>query len=81
MSYHLRPIKLKGTLGETSKIAEELDELDEALEQGNRILALCELADLYGAVEAVAEKLGSNMDEVRAMANATRRAFESGSRK
>jgi hypothetical protein len=81
MSYHLREIKIRGTLGELSKLHEELDELTEALEQDNKILALCELADLYGAIEAFAENLGTNMKEIAQMAQATKRAFQSSSRK
>lgn len=33
MGYHLRPIETKGVFGETSKIREELEELEEALER------------------------------------------------
>jgi hypothetical protein len=81
MGYHKRDIIIKGVLGDTSKIKEELDELEEALEQDNKILALCELSDLYGAIEAVAERLGVNMEDVRRMAAATKRSFQSGERK
>jgi len=80
-SYHLRPIKVRGVYGSPSKIAEELDELAEALEQDNPILALCELADLYGAIEGVAETLGVAMVDVAKMAAGTRRAFEAGEHK
>lgn len=80
MGYHLRPIETEGVYGQTSKIREELEELEEAMEQDNRILALCELADLYGALEAVAEAIGTNMLELSQMAAATRRAFQDGSR-
>lgn len=79
--YHLRPISTQGTFGSTSKIREELEELEEAVEQGNPILALCELADLYGAIEGVAVQMGSNMDAVARMAEATKRAFLKGDRK
>lgn len=71
----------KGVLGEPSKIREELDELEDAVSQGNTILAHCELADLYGALEAVAEKYGLSMEQLQVMADATKRAFQSGSRK
>lgn len=81
MGYHKRAIVVKGTLGETSKIKEELDELEEALEQDNKILALCELSDLYGAMEAVAERLGVNMEDLKKMAAATKRSFQSGERR
>lgn len=81
MGYHLRPIIIEGVFGETSKIKEELDELEEALEQDNKILALVEIADLYGALEAVAEKLGVTMDDVKKMSAATKRSFLEGERK
>jgi phosphoribosyl-ATP pyrophosphohydrolase len=78
--YHLREIKTQGKFGEVSKIREELEELEEALQQPNRILAICELADLYGAIEAVADKLGVTMSDVATMAEATMRAFKTGER-
>lgn len=39
MGYHLQPIA-KGTLGQASKIQEELDELLDAERQNNKILAM-----------------------------------------
>ena len=81
MGYHIRKIETQGVYGETSKIQEELEELEEALEQDNRILALCELADLYGALEGVALSLGASMDDLKKMSQATQRAFASGERK
>lgn len=80
MGYHLRTIK-KGELGTSSKIQEELDELLDAEEQGNKILVLCELADLYGALDAVATSYGVGMADLQVMAAATARAFQDGSRK
>lgn len=79
--YHLRPIA-KGVLGETSKIQEELDELIEAQEQGVRIMAECELADLHGAIEAYLAKHFPHltMEDLADMARVTRRAFDSGRR-
>lgn len=79
MGYHLRPI-IKGVYGTPSKIREELDELEEALEQDNKILAIVELSDLYGALQAVALSLGVTMEDVRKMSDATSRAFLSGER-
>lgn len=81
MSYHLRKIQTEGVFGHPSKIREELEELEEAMEQDNRILAMCELADLYGALEGVAHSLGTNMDQVARMAAGTKRAFLSGERR
>lgn len=78
--YHLREIKTRGIYGEPSKIREELEEYEEAMEQGNRIMALVELADLYGALEAVVIHMGFNMQDLRRMSSATKRAFQDGSR-
>ena len=45
MSYHIAKIP-RGEFGEISKIEEELCELVDSIDQGNKIMALCELADL-----------------------------------
>lgn len=71
----------KGTLGEYSKIQEELDELIDAEEQGVKILVSCELADLYGALKAYAEKRGITMSDLAKMSALTESAFKEGSRK
>ncbi len=78
--YHLIQIK-KGVIGKTSKIREELEELEDAEMQGCRIMALMEASDLYGALRRWAEANGSTMDELRMMNDITRRAFDSGARK
>jgi ATP phosphoribosyltransferase regulatory subunit HisZ len=81
MGYHIRKIK-KGTLGELSKLVEEFEELVDSLEQKNKIMAMVELSDLYGAMEAYAKKhFKLKMSDLRTMAKATQRAFKSGSRK
>ena len=77
--YHLRAIS-KGKIGEISKIREELEELEDAMEQGVLIMALCELADLYGAIEAFSEELGVSMEDIKQMSEVTKRAFQSGRR-
>lgn len=79
--YHLHSIR-RGTLGETSKIREELDELDDAMEQGVAIMAMVEVSDLYGAIEAFVARHfpGLSMGDVARMAAVTRRAFGSGAR-
>ncbi len=81
MGYHLRETK-KGTFGEISKIEEELDELKEALEQENRIMAMCELSDVYGSLVGYLEKHFPDltMEDLKTMAEATGRAFKDGSR-
>jgi hypothetical protein len=77
--YHTVPIK-KGVLGEISKIQEEIDELRDAEAQGVRILVMCELADLFGAIRAYALKYGLKMRDLHAMSKLTRNAFELGVR-
>ena len=53
--YHLKHIP-RGSLGDSSKIEEELHELQDAEEQGIKILMLCELSDLVGAIDAYLAK-------------------------
>lgn len=80
--YHLTNIP-KGTLGEISKIQEELLELQDARDQGIKVMELCELSDIYGAVKAYLVKYHPdiNMSDLAAMNEATERAFKSGHRK
>lgn len=80
MSYHLTEIP-KGELGHSSKIQEELLEFQDAEMQGCKIMALLELSDMYGAMEAVAEKYGCTMEDLAKMSSLTKRAFKSGKRK
>lgn len=53
--YHINEIK-KGTVGEVSKIVEEIYEYEDAVLQGVKIMALVELSDLIGAIELHWEK-------------------------
>lgn len=82
MGYHLRPITPRGKYGEISKLEEEVDEIKEAIEQKNMIMVLCELSDLYGAMEGFLEHNfpGMTMEDVKTMSAATKRAFEDGDR-
>lgn len=82
MGYHTSKIK-KGELGRASKIQEELDELLDAELQSCKILALCELSDLVGAVQAYLEHNYPNitLDDLIQMSNLTRKAFKEGERK
>ena len=81
MGYHLSRIK-KGVVGEVSKIQEEVDELKDALEQCNPIMALCELSDIILACDCLLEKKfpGFSFADLSIMAAATKRAFQDGSR-
>jgi len=78
--YHIAEIP-KGELGQTSKIQEELDELKDAIAQGSEIMMAIEMADLYGALEAFAEKQGYSMNDLRIFSFITKRAFINGKRK
>ncbi len=79
MAYHKREIP-RGVYGEPSKIREELEEYEDAMDQGCAIMACVELADLYGALEGVAARHGYSMPDLAKMAEITARAFRSGAR-
>lgn len=79
MSYHIKKIK-KGELGKISKVQEEIEEYKDALKQKCKIMAELELADIYGALEAVAESHNLTMKDLKKMSNLTKRAFKSGCR-
>lgn len=80
MSYHTRKIN-KGILGEFSKIKEEFEELEDAHNQNNPVLELCELADLIGAIKHHIKKYNITLYGLEKMADATESAFKSGGRK
>ena len=79
MGYHIKKIK-RGKYGEVSKIQEELDELIDALEQNNKVMAMSELSDLYGAIDGYMQKHfpDFNMQHLAIMAEATTPAFDDG---
>lgn len=81
MGYHVNIID-KGELGKYSKIIEEFQELQDANEQRNPILELCELADLIGAIEAyTTTQYNITLDDLIEMKERTKEAFEEGIRK
>jgi hypothetical protein len=80
MGYHLRPIK-KGVYGEFSKIQEEIEELQDAHEQDNRILEIVEITDLLGAIDGYLIKNNLTLDDAVQMMRLTQKAFEEGDRK
>ena len=81
MGYHKRQIN-RGVFGQTSKIREELEELEDAEAQGVAIMAMCELADLYGALQEKARlSFGLSMDDLKKMNERTEEAFRDGSRR
>lgn len=79
--YHLTEIP-KGTIGESSKILEEILELQDAETQGAKVMALVELSDMIGAVEHYLAKHFPDMtlDDLRCMSDITKRAFRNGRR-
>lgn len=81
MSYHITHIT-KGTLGELSKIQEELFEAIDAENQNCDIMVLLELSDMIGAVESYLQKHHPtiSVDSLKKMSDITKRAFASGHR-
>ena len=79
MGYHLTKIK-KGKLGEFSKIREEFEELEDAHQQGDLILQLCELSDMVGAIEEYLKKWNLTIDDLKKFSDKTKKAFNDGSR-
>jgi len=79
MGYHKDAIP-KGKLGEFSKIEEEFLELKDAYKQEHKILQICEMADLIGAIEAFAAKWNLSLEDVLKMKDSTKEAFEEGKR-
>jgi hypothetical protein len=79
--YHKAFIQ-KGTLGEASKIKEEIEEFFDALDQGVHIMALVELSDLIGSISAYLEKHHPQLTikDLIAMSDVTKRAFLNGHR-
>jgi len=80
MGYHKTKIE-KGELGFISKVQEEIDEFKDAIEQDNKIMAMLELSDIYGALEELAIKYKLSMTDLKTMSDATKSAFKDGSRK
>ena len=72
----------KGEIGESSKILEEVLELQDAEEQECKVMALVELSDLVGAVALYLERHhpSTSIDDLIIMSQITRRAFASGRR-
>lgn len=81
--YHVSDIP-RGEYGEISKILEEALELQDAMEQGCKLMVLIELSDMLGAIEGYLEKHYEGkmtITDLFNMSHITRRAFESGGRK
>ncbi len=72
----------KGIIGESSKILEEVLELQDAEEQDAVIMALVELSDVVGAIELyLANRYPIiSLDDLITMSHITQRAFKNGRR-
>lgn len=80
MGYHNKVIN-RGDFGEFSKIIEEFEELQDAHEQEDVILQMCEMSDLIGAIEAYAEKhLKVSLSDIIKFKEKTKSSFEEGKR-
>lgn len=79
MGYHKNKID-KGVLGEFSKIKEEFQELEDAFEQENKVLQICELSDLIGAIEFYAKSFNLTLEDLIKMKESNKNAFLDGSR-
>lgn len=79
MGYHKRKIK-KGVYGKFSKVKEEFEELEDAVDQDIHLLKLFELSDLIGAIEAYGESLGMSFEELVKFSKLNKSAFKDGTR-
>jgi hypothetical protein len=79
MGYHTTKIP-KGKLGEFSKIQEEFLELLDGYNQKNKILEICELADLIGSIKYYIKRYNLDLTDLIKMSEATESAFQSGER-
>lgn len=80
--YHKKNIP-KGEFGKFSKIKEEFLELEDAFEQEDMVMQLCEMSDILGAMRAyLKEKYGGHVKfkHLIRLAKGTHRAFLSGER-
>lgn len=79
--YHVKDIP-RGELGDVTKILEEVMELQDAIDQGVRVMQLCELSDIIQAIRLNLRKHhpGFTLDDLIQMADVTERAFADGTR-
>jgi len=79
MGYHKNKID-KGVFGEFSKIKEEFQELEDAFEQSDKVLQICELTDLIGAIEEYSKKFDLTIEDLLKFSDKTKEAFRGGKR-
>jgi len=81
MGYHINKID-KGEVGEFSKIKEEFQELEDAYLQKDKVLEVCELTDLIGAIELYSKnKYNLTLEDLKKFSDKTQSSFKDGTRK
>lgn len=81
MGYHKVSVT-KGIMGEYSKVKEEMQELQDAVLQGVKVLVICELCDLIGAIEAYSQtQFNLSLEDLIKMKDLTKESFNDGTRK
>lgn len=80
--YHVTDIP-RGVYGEPSKVLEEAFEFIDATKQKSHVMAILELSDLIGAIQAwlMLYHPSVSIDDLVTMSQITSRAFEAGERK
>lgn len=79
MGYHTKKIE-KGTIGHFSKIKEEFQEAEDAFEQSDEILIICELSDMVGAIEEYVKRWNLDLISLKKFSDKTKSAFKEGKR-
>lgn len=79
MSYHKLKIH-KHAINSPYKLQEEFLEYIDAISTGNKIMAVQELADIYGSLENEANKFKLNMNDLKVMSDLTKKVFKEGVR-
>ncbi len=79
--YHLVEIP-RGVYGDSSKLMEEVQEIQDAENQGSKVMVLVELSDLVGAIKGMLDKHfpGIQLSDLEKMSVITDRAFTNGHR-
>lgn len=79
MGYHTKQIE-KGTIGHFSKIKEEFQEAEDAFDQNDEILIICELSDMIGAIEEYIKRWNLDLTSLKNFSDKTKSAFKEGKR-
>lgn len=77
--YHTQNIE-KGVLGEFSKVKEEFEELEDAVQQEDKIMILCECSDLIGAIKHFVLPFNISLEDLISFNDKTENAFKTNKR-